>query len=463
MLYKVRNFQKKFSRTPQKFKQGEDKCITQLLNTRSDIGLADCKMSLNTKVFPKKHLSHKLKEKCELCKPLLYSIKSAAFNRSTFRAVKKLHMMNRGKFIGFAGSFIVIGGVTYYLLSDKNNLVRANSKQIDPITISLKPDEREILFLASLAPSGHNTQPWFVKYVEPYHWIIGNDKNRWLPGVDPTQRETILSIGAFLQNLEYAASYLGYNCQYGILGTSNQDENIIDIKLNKNINAIKFPIKKIKQRRTVRSNYLSDVFTKEDLTYLINKETDFIHYLPNTSKEHLWLNEQTIEANRIQAYRDTAQSELANWIRFSSKDAAQHMDGLTLAGMEIDGIPGWYLRNFYDKEDVMKKSFREQSIDKVVKQVSQSAGWLIVTSKDSALTTLLETGKRMQQLFLKIRERNIAIHPMTQIIEESSTNQILNQSIGINEPVQFILRAGYLNDYPNPVTLRRSMDRFLRT
>jgi hypothetical protein len=69
----------------------------------------------------------------------------------------------------------------------------------------------------------------------------------------------------------------------------------------------------------------------------------------------------------------------------------------------------------------------------------------------------------MQQLFLKIREKNIAIHPMTQIIEEASTNQILNQSIGINEPVQFILRTGYLKDYPNPVTLRRSVDRFLRT
>ena len=198
---------------------------------------------------------------------MLYNIKSAAFDSPTLDIVKKLEIMNRRKFIAIAGNSIVIGGVTYYLLSDKNNLVRANSKQNDPITISLKPDEREILYLASLAPSGHNTQPWFVKYVRPYHWIIGNDKNRWLPGVDPKQRETILSIGAFLQNLEYASNDLGYNCQYSIIATSNQDENIIDIKLNKNKIAIKYPIEKIKQRRTVRSNYLSDVFTKEDLAY----------------------------------------------------------------------------------------------------------------------------------------------------------------------------------------------------
>lgn len=371
--------------------------------------------------------------------------------------------MKRRNFIAIASGSILVGGITYFLLSDKNNFERKDSKENNPINISLKPDEREILFLASLAPSGHNTQPWFVKYIKPYHWIIGNDKSRWLPGVDPTQRETILSIGAFLQNLEYAAGNLGYNCQYEILANSNQDENIIDIKLHKTGKKAKYDIENIKERRTVRSNYLSDTLKNQDAVYLLSEDADFIHYIPNTAKEHIWLNEQTIEANRIQAYRDAAQSELANWIRFSSKEAAQHMDGLTLAGMEIDGIPGWYLRNFYNKENVMRKSFREQSIDKVVKQVSKSAGWLLITSKDSSLISLLETGKRMQRLFLKIRERNIAIHPMTQIIEETSTNQKINQLIGLNEPVQFILRTGYLKDYPDPVTLRRSVERFLRT
>lgn len=371
--------------------------------------------------------------------------------------------MNRRKFVAIAGSSIVIAGVTYYLLSDKNNFVRADARPAEIGKISLHPDERTILFLASLAPSGHNTQPWFVKYVEPFNWVIGNDKCRWLPGVDPNQRETILSIGTFLQNLEYATSNLGYSFHFNILATSNQDENIVEVKLTKKENLTKYDIKKIKQRRTVRSNYLKEILKKEDLVYLLNGEVDFIYYLPNTSKEYQWLNEQTIEANKIQSYRDAAQSELANWIRFSSKDAEKNADGLTLAGMEVVGIPGWLLRNFYGKEDVMKKSFREQSIDKVVKQVSQSAGWLLITSKDNAVETLLETGKRMQRLFLKVRDKNIAIHPMTQIIEEKKTNEIFHQSIGINEPVQFILRTGYLKNYPEPVTLRRSVDRFVQT
>jgi hypothetical protein len=198
--------------------------------------------------------------------------------------------MKRRKFLTLAGTSIVIAGVTYYLLSDKRNFVRADSKQKETTNIPLQPDEKEIIFLASLAPSGHNTQPWFIQYIQPYHWVIGNDKSRWLPGVDPTQRETILSIGAFIQNLEYAANNLGYNCQFSILATTNQDENIVDVKLTKANSIIKYDIEQIKHRRTVRSNYLSDVLKKEDSSFLISEETDFIHYIPNTAKEYEWLN-----------------------------------------------------------------------------------------------------------------------------------------------------------------------------
>jgi hypothetical protein len=207
---------------------------------------------------------------------------------------------------------------------------------------------------------------------------------------------------------------------------------------------------------------MNDVLKKEDVGYLINEGPGFLHYLPNTAKEFHWLNEQTIEANRIQSNRDAAQKELADWIRFSSKDAEKYCDGLTTASMEIEGIPGWVLRNFYGKSNVMKKGFREKNIDVVKEQVSKSAGWLLITSKDNSVPTLLETGKRLQRLLLKIREKNIAIHPMSQILEESSTNQKLNSSIGISDNVQFILRTGYLKNYPNPVSLRRPVDRFIR-
>lgn len=370
--------------------------------------------------------------------------------------------MNRRKFIAITSGTVLAGGTTAYLLSDKRNFVRADVKPASSKDDVLKTDEKEILFLASLAPSGHNTQPWFVQYLEPYHWIIGNDKSKWLPAVDPAQRETILSIGTFIQNLEYAADSLGYACQWNLLATTNQDERVMEVKLSQAASKKDYDTTAIRNRRTVRSDYLSEVLNKEDVAELVNGDPEGIHYLPVTSKESQLLNEQTIEANRLQAYRDAAQLELANWIRFSSKDAEQHRDGLTTASMEITGISGWVVRNFYGKDKAMQNDFRNQSIEMVKTQVAQSAGWILLTSKDETVATLLDTGRRMQRLFLKVREKSIAIHPMTQILEEAATKQTLRQSIGINDNIQFILRAGYLKNYPPPVSLRRPVDWFIR-
>ncbi len=371
--------------------------------------------------------------------------------------------MDRRKFIGIGGTAILAAGATGYLLSDKSNLARSDITPTQPTNETLKPDEREILSLASLAPSGHNTQPWFVEYIAPYHWIIGSDKTRWLPAVDPAQRETILSIGTFIQNLEYAAGSLGFLCSWNLLASTNEDERVVEVKLVRQGSGDTFDTSIIRNRRTVRSDFCGDLLKKEDLDYIVGTESDFIQYLPATSKESKFIDEQTIEANRLQTYRDPAQQELSDWIRFSSKDAAKYRDGLTTASMEIGGISGFVVRNFYDKDDVMKTDFRETSLDKVATQVSQSAGWILITSKDETVATLLETGRRMQRIFLKVREKGIAIHPMTQILEETSTNETLNQSIGISENIQFILRTGYLKNYPLPVSLRRPVEWFLRS
>ncbi len=371
--------------------------------------------------------------------------------------------MNKRKFIGIAiGSTIAMGAISY-LLSDTRNLSRADIKPRDDRNSTLNPDEKEILSLASLAPSGHNTQPWLVHYLEPYHWIIGSDRTKWLPAVDPTQRETLLSIGAFIQNLEYAAADFGYVCDWTLLAATNQADRVMAVKLRKSPSSTAFDTEKIKNRRTVRSNFLNDALKPEDIKDLIDSEPDLIHYRPAASQESHFINEQTIEANRLQAARDPAQKELSDWIRFSSRDAEQYRDGLTTSSMEIEGASGWVVRNFYGRDNVMKQDFRSRGIEQIKLQVSQGSGWILMTSPENSVAALIETGKRMQRLFLKVREKGIAIHPMTQILEEASTRNILNSSVGISEPIQFILRTGYVSNYPPPVSPRRPVAEFIRT
>jgi len=370
--------------------------------------------------------------------------------------------MNRRKFLGIAGASVIVVAGSTYLLSDKQPFIRTDIKELDKDKFRFQPDEKEILYLASLAPSGHNTQPWIIKYLEPYHWIIANDSTKWLPAVDPFQRETILSIGAFIQNLEYAAGNLGYVCEFQFLALTNQDEDVMQVKLTHSGKQIPFNPDKIKLRRTVRSGYLKEPLKTGDVNFLTGNDGLHFQFVPNNAKEYEWLNEQTIEANRQQVYRDDAQSELADWIRISSRQAEEYCDGLTTASMEINGVAGWGVRNFYSKNTVMSRKFREQSLDKVKKQVNNSGGWLLITSSDNSTGTLIETGKRLQRMLLKAREKSIAIHPMTQILEEDRYKSELYKTVGNSAIVQFILRTGYVKDYPEPVSLRRPVEKIVR-
>ena len=67
--------------------------------------------------------------------------------------------MNRRKFITIAIGGTIVAGTIAYSLSDKHNLSRADVKPSSNPNSLLNPDEKEILILASLAPSGHNTHP----------------------------------------------------------------------------------------------------------------------------------------------------------------------------------------------------------------------------------------------------------------------------------------------------------------
>jgi hypothetical protein len=366
--------------------------------------------------------------------------------------------MNRRTFITIGGTLIAVA----YVATDTHSVTRSDLHEIWTTPSKLLADERAILFLASLAPSGHNTQPWFIKYNQPYDWIIGNDHTRWLPAVDASQRETVLSIGAFLQNLEYAASFYGYSCAVDLLAKNNQDAEVARVTLAKIGIRSAFEIDCIKLRRTLRSGFKNDPLKKMDIADLIGEDGVHLKFLPRGSRENEWLNEQTIEANRLQCARDNAQQELSNWVRFSSKDARQHADGLTTASMEIQGVEGLFVRNFYSQKDVMTKGFRAKSLESVREQVANSAGWMVITSPGDSVASLIEAGMRMQRLFLQVRKKGIAIHPMTQILEEPLIKKDIYSGIGISIPIQFILRMGYVDAYPEPVSLRREVQSFVR-
>ena len=90
-------------------------------------------------------------------------------NRRTF-----LRTVAAGGLVVGAGSFMgACKGIT-------RNDLQPSIGSLETIP-GLEETDVAILCHASLAPSGHNSQPWFVKILELKQWIIGIDHQRRLP------------------------------------------------------------------------------------------------------------------------------------------------------------------------------------------------------------------------------------------------------------------------------------------
>lgn len=325
-----------------------------------------------------------------------------------------------------------------------------------------KNDIYQILYYASLAGSSHNSQPWRAEVYGKDSILIFADKSRQLTVVDASSRELYISVGAFIENLNLAATCLGYESEIKIIDQAidinGRVATIILAKsgADKRISSLK----DIELRTTLRVPFDTTEIKESDLQKLISDESGNILFLSADSENGRYVKQKELESYSEQSKRKDAQDELVSWIRFSNKDAREKRDGLTTAGMGINGIGGFLVRNFFKPEDSKKDSFVNQGIDKTRLQVENCGGWIIITSDDENIRGWINTGRLYERTNLRCRNLNIGFHPMNQITEENDYEKSANKLLGFKGRIMFIARIGYVNNYPAPVSVRRPVEAF---
>ena len=320
---------------------------------------------------------------------------------------------------------------------------------------------KAILRHASLAPSSHNVQPWQVNIQDERHWVVSLDPMRTLPAVDPDGREMLLSLGAFVENLVQSAAAHGYHADVSVSSPAASKQSRVAVRLSEGARLEPSEgeagdaVRRIEDRRTIRDGLQSTPLSGSTVRQLLEPFGDNALYLAGESAEAAAIREGTIEAFRRQTYRDEAQQELAEWIRFSNGDAERHRDGLTTATMNLTGIAGWYVRHFMDASDVTTESFRDRGIDRTAQQASEGAGWIVASAPDDGDAELIEAGRQFQRFALSSVGLRIGVHPMSQMLEEAPWRDEVQQQFAVSGPVQFIVRVGAVEEYPDPVSLRR--------
>ncbi len=320
----------------------------------------------------------------------------------------------------------------------------------------LDPVSCEMLYLASLAPSGHNAQPWQVRIDRPDRWFLDLAPQRQLPAVDPARREALLSAGAFLENLAEAGRHHGRPVELAgvgkakglaVLFVGSSDERTADLQA-------------ITRRRTLRGPFAPRRIRRGDIAELL-RNTPSTVYFPAGSRESGWLDEATVEAVAMQCRRKPVMEELSEWIHWSDEAARKHRTGLTPAAMGIGGFAGWWTRHFFEPDDVMSASFARATIRQTAEEIGSSGGWIVVTGAGDSAEDLLNAGRQCERLWLRARSADVGIHPMSQALEEEPWRTEIGDRLGLDESPQFLLRVGYAARYPSPVSLRLPLDNFV--
>ena len=320
------------------------------------------------------------------------------------------------------------------------------------------------LALASLAPSSHNTQPWKVRVMSEREVLVLLDEKRLLPAVDPERREALVSIGAFLENLVRGAESQGLAAKVEITADGPSGTGSARVSFEPAAaGGEKKILEAILARNTFRGPLPADPLPAETVRDLAGTASTRWTYFPSTSPGGAWIRKAIAESNRIQASRDDAMEELSRWIRFSPGAVARHRDGLTTSGMELPTPVRAFMALFFNEKSVQGKAFREAGVKKAMEQADACAGFFVLSSPDGTPRAAVQAGRDLESFWLEAVQRGVAVHPMSQVLEESPWKDQIASRLGIGGTVQMVLRVGLAPTPSRPGSPRRSLGNFVET
>jgi nitroreductase len=209
--------------------------------------------------------------------------------------------------------------------------------------MSARPELLEAIRLATLAPSGHNSQPWTFTMLEDGVAVFP-DLTRRLPVADPEDRELYVSLGCALENLVIGARHGGLAPRVEYFPAAHASALMVHFNPGSGTpGADAALVKAIPERQTTRRPYDARPIVGEHLAALdraAREEGVTVHL--GSARPQVEAMAEMVEAAVRSQFRDSAfRAELAAWVRFNPREIALHGDGLTYRAMGRARAPRW--------------------------------------------------------------------------------------------------------------------------
>lgn len=330
------------------------------------------------------------------------------------------------------------------------------------LKLTLSQKLETLAWLAHLAPSSHNTQPWrFFCDENTFSITVALSKSSILPGSDVVGRQAVISIGCAIENIDTAARAYGLTTRFEFKTVDKgslcpQGNPAIGAEIIAIVTLFFFNttptieqqriLPFIMSRRTMRAEYDPTLqvpqSTLDKLTTSINDDLISIYLVKDIIRK-LSISEFQSQADGYVLNSPLFSKELGNWLLPNDSDSPIGMPGNTfgLDDLQAERIHNGLLGKIpLEPEDMLRFSLG----GKIGFEKSPVIAFL--TTKNDNVKGWIATGRAMQRAFLILEQEGISYAVHAAIVEVRLVNRIFATTLGTLAPLAAVFRIGYVKD-----------------
>jgi len=316
--------------------------------------------------------------------------------------------------------------------------------------LSAQPEMRDFIRYATLAPNGHNTQPWRFQITDAGVSILP-DFTRRTPIVDPDDHHIFVSLGAAAENLALACAAYG---RAGATSFIAHDEGSAAFAFGGGRGPEPELFGAIAKRQSTRTLYDGRAVATADLQRLADAaKTPGVDTVLITQRSQMDIVSDLVVAGNSAQLDDAAfVRELKSWIRYSPRTALERGDGLFAAASGNPALPDWMGPALFGLA-LNAKSDNER----YVRQIRSSAGLAVFVAERADKDHWVRAGRSCQRFALQATALGLKVAFINQPVEVATLRPHLAALVGLpGRRPDIVMRFGYGASLPysarRPVT-----------
>lgn len=285
------------------------------------------------------------------------------------------------------------------------------------------PESLDLIRYATLAPNGHNTQPWRFR-AEANQITILPDFSRRTPVVDPDDHHVFVSLGCAAENLALAAGAAGRGGEIAFLPGG---DGAVAVALG-SAGGEQALFEAIPHRQSTRSDYDGSAVSASDLALLaaaaVVPGVDLVLVTERPKIDQI--RDLVIAGNSAQIGDAAFVAELKHWLRFSPNTALKLGDGLFSAASGNPALPDWLGPLLFDMVYTVKAETA-----KYTSQIATAAGLAVFAGQEADPEHWVLVGRACQRFALQATVLGLTCSFLNQPVEVVAHRADLAALIGL--------------------------------